>query len=240
MSSTPTTWVVTGASRGIGLEIVRQLLASPDNFVIAAARNPEGATDLKALKNSADTRGTLHTVKLDLDDFDGVRTAGKEIGVILGDKPLDYLVNNAGKVAQDTAFSLDPEVLLSTVRTNAAGPALLSQVLLPHIDKSSRKALVYISSTAGSLGSVKRVGAGVATYSVSKAALNMVAEKQRIARPDLLILTYCPGWVKTGLGGDKAPLEASQSVAALLKHITSAKPDDTGTFLRWNGEAIPW
>ncbi|KAH9848818.1 NAD-P-binding protein [Lenzites betulinus] len=241
MSSTPTTWVITGASRGIGLEFVRQTVASPDNIVIAAARNPDSANGLNALKDSAHTKGTLHIVKLDVDDFDGVRAAAKEIGAILGDKGLDYLVNNAGKVdAQDTGFTVDPEVLLSTVRTNAAGPALVSQVLLPYIEQGKRKTLAYISSTAGSIRSVERVGSRIATYAISKAALNMLAEKQRLERPDLIILTFCPGWVKTGMGGDKAPLEPSESVGALLKLITTAKPEDTGKYLRYNGEVIPW
>lgn len=77
-------------------------------------------------------------------------------------------------MATDTAFTMDPEELLRTVRTNVAGPALLSQVCLPLLEKGRRKAILYLSSTAGSIGSIERVGAKAATYSVSKAALNMV------------------------------------------------------------------
>lgn len=69
---------------------------------------------------------------------------------------------------------MDPEELLRTVRTNVAGPTLLSQVCLPFLEKGRRKAILYLSSTAGSIGSIERVGAKAATYSVSKAALNMV------------------------------------------------------------------
>lgn len=118
-SSTSITWLVTGyahlnplpfdipltrtcpcrASRGIGLEIVRQLLASPANLVIAACRNPSGASGLAALTDSADAKGALHTMKLDIDDFVGVRAAAKDIAAILGDNGLDYLVNNAGIVS---------------------------------------------------------------------------------------------------------------------------------------------
>lgn len=118
-SSTSITWLVTGyahlnslpfdkpltrtsprrASRGIGLEIVRQLLTSPANLVIAACRNPSGASSLAALTNSADAKGALHTIKLDIVDFAGVRAAAKYIAAILGNNGLDYLVNNAGIVS---------------------------------------------------------------------------------------------------------------------------------------------
>ncbi|OSD04958.1 NAD(P)-binding protein [Trametes coccinea BRFM310] len=135
MTSTtrPTTWLVTGASRGIGFELVRQLAASPQNLVVAACRNPDKATALKALKDSA--KGTLHIIQLDVSDFDSIRASVKQAQPILGEIGLDYLVNNAGIALRDTAFSLDPEDLLRILRTNAAGPAVVSQVYLPFVEK---------------------------------------------------------------------------------------------------------
>lgn len=114
MSSTrPTTWLVTGyvipssplphiahappsASRGIGFEIVRQLLESPSNLVVAACRTPDKATALSALQESA--KGTLHIVQLDTSDFDSVRALPAQLEPILGSIGLDYLINNAGIV----------------------------------------------------------------------------------------------------------------------------------------------
>lgn len=84
------------ANRGIGLEIVRQLLASPTNLVVAGVRTPEKATALLDLKSTA--KGTLHVIKLDVGDFDSVRASAKNIEAILGDTGLDYLINNAGVV----------------------------------------------------------------------------------------------------------------------------------------------
>lgn len=84
------------ASRGIGLELVRQLLESPANLVVAACRSPETAITLGELNATA--KGTLHTVKLDVSDSDGVQASAKELVPILGETGLDYLINNAGIV----------------------------------------------------------------------------------------------------------------------------------------------
>lgn len=84
------------ASRGIGLELVRQLLENPENLVIAACRTPDKATALNGLKSSA--KGSLHVIRLEVTDFDSVRSVPKVIAPILGESGLDYLVNNAGIV----------------------------------------------------------------------------------------------------------------------------------------------
>ncbi|KAI0325660.1 NAD-P-binding protein [Cubamyces sp. BRFM 1775] len=232
----PTSWLVTGASRGLGLEFVRQIVASPDNVVVATCRNPEKATELHDLK--ANSKGKLHIFKLDVDDFDGVRAAAQDLSAILGDTGLDYLISNAGiALAVDGAFTVKPEDILRHVHTNAAAPALVSQICLPHLEKGVKKTIVHVSSTGGSLGSIERVGARLASYGMSKTALNMLARKQQAERPDFTVLTVCPGWVKTGLGGDAAPLEPSESVAGLMKIITES---DKGKYVRYNGETIPW
>ncbi|CDO69106.1 hypothetical protein BN946_scf185042.g8 [Trametes cinnabarina] len=234
----PTTWLVTGASRGIGFELVRQLVASPENLVVAACRNPAKATALNNLKALA--KGTLHVVQIDVSDFDSIRASAKQLEPILGELGLDYLVNNAGVLYPDTAFTLDPETLLETVRTNAAGPALLSQVCLPFLEKGRRKVILHISSTGGSLQTTLGVGARLASYCMSKAALNMLTLKQKAERPDLTVLTMCPGWVKTDMGGKEAQLEPEESVAGILKVVTSVTLADSGKYLRYNGEVIPW
>ncbi|KAL7277026.1 hypothetical protein ACG7TL_008870 [Trametes sanguinea] len=245
MTSTtrPTTWLVTGASRGIGFELVRQLVASPQNLVVAACRNPDKATALKALKDSA--KGTLHIIQLDVSDFDSIRASVKQAQPILGDIGLDYLVNNAGiptivdQALRDTAFSLDPEDLLRILRTNAAGPAVVSQVYLPFVEKGHKKVILHISSTLGSLHhAVERVTG--TSYSMSKAALNMLTLKQKAERPDITFITMCPGWVRTELGGKEADLEPEESIAGILKVISSVTNADSGKYLRYNGEEIPW
>ncbi|KAH9893491.1 NAD-P-binding protein [Cubamyces lactineus] len=237
-ASRPTTWLVTGSSRGIGLELVKQLVDSSNNLVIAACRSPEKAAALHDLKSTA--KGTLHFVQLDVSDFDSVRASVKQLKPILGELGLDYLINNAGIATMDTAFTLDPEELLRIVRTNVAGPALVAQVCLPFIEKSARKVILNVSSKGGSLASIEAVGAKLASYAMSKAALNMLTVKQKAERPDIITITLSPGWVKTDMGGEEGQLEPGESVSGILKVITSATLEDSGKFLRYNGEVNPW
>ncbi|OJT03281.1 hypothetical protein TRAPUB_6149 [Trametes pubescens] len=243
MSSTarPTTWLVTGANRGIGLELVRQLLASPSNLVVAACRTPAKATALEDLKKTA--KGTLHIVQLDVSDFDNIRALPAQLEPILGTTGLDYLVSNAAIFVQDTPFTLDPEGLLSLVRTNVAGPALLAQVALPFLSAAPTKKVLHISSTAGSIASVVQMPpayAANASYPISKAALNMLVYKQKVERPDLTVIALCPGWVQTDMGGSGASLTPEKSVSGIIKVITTATSEDSGKFLRYDGESVPW
>ncbi|KAI0765962.1 NAD-P-binding protein [Trametes elegans] len=237
-SSRPTTWLITGASRGIGLELARQLLASPDNVVVGTVRDVEKATALSGLKSTA--RGTLHIIKLDLDNFDEIRASAKDVATILGDAGLDYLVNNAGICLQDTPFEIDPEVLLRHVRTNVAAPAVVAQAYLPLVEKSAKKTVVNISSTMGSHTAAANWGPGATSYSISKAALNMLTVKEKFARPDLTFISLCPGWVKTDMGTQAASLEPHESVAGILKVLGSLTPADSGKFLRYEGAEVPW
>ncbi|KAI0628088.1 NAD-P-binding protein [Trametes polyzona] len=239
--SRPTTWLITGASRGIGLELVRQLLESPGNLVVAACRNPENAPGLHALKGSA--KGILHIVQLDVNDWDNIRALPKQLDPILGEIGLDYLINNAGLFTQDTAFTVDPETLLTLFRVNSIAPALISQTLLPYLEKGVAKKILHISSTGGSVGSVdsaEPVHKQITAYPMSKSALNMLAYRQKVTRPDFTVITLCPGWVKTDMGGKDGKFEASESVSGIIKVITSATLADSGKYLRFNGEEIPW
>ncbi|KAL1948587.1 hypothetical protein VTO73DRAFT_10393 [Trametes versicolor] len=195
----PTTWLVTGANRGIDLELVKQLLDTPSNLVVATCRNPDKATALSDLKTSA--KGTLRIIRLDVADFVNVRASAKEVETILGDIGLDYLVNNAGIVAWDSVFDMDAEKLLDVLRTNTVGSALISQVYLPLLEMGREK-ILRISSTAGSIGEfeglISEKHRKLGAYALSKIALNMLACKQKAARPDLIVVVLCPGWVKTG------------------------------------------
>ncbi|KAH9887894.1 NAD-P-binding protein [Cubamyces lactineus] len=234
-----TSWLVTGSSRGIGFELVRQLLASPEHLVVAACRNPTSATALHGLKNHA--KGTLHIIQMDVSDFDSVRASAKPLESILGGIGLDYLINNAGIATRDTSFTLDPDELLRIFRTNAAGPALVSQICLPFLEKGRKKVILNISSTAGSITTtINEIGARNMSYAISKAALNMLTVKQKAERPDIIAITLCPGWVKTDMGGEEAYVDTEESISKILAMITSVTAADSGKYLRYNGESIPW
>ncbi|KAJ3002842.1 hypothetical protein NUW54_g5627 [Trametes sanguinea] len=257
VSTNQYTWLITGCSRGIGLGLTRKLLEDPANFIIATCRNPEKAVALEALKESA--KGTLHIVKLDVDDLDGIRNSVKEVSEILGDRGLDYLVNNAAVNQKiDTAFSMDVEGWGAVFKTNVVAPALLGQVYLPLIEKSNKKTIVNVSSSLGAFG--YGYGELWASYAITKTGLNMLVGfafmiafdrpgnheysgqtyKQRAERPELMVVCLCPGWVKTDLGTDDAPLDLEDSVSAVAKVLTSLKPEDNGRLVNYKHEVVPW
>lgn len=93
MATQSTTWLVTGSSRGIGFEVVKQLASDPSKEIFATCRNPDSASTLKSLP------GKLHVLMLDVDDEASIRNAAEAVSAILGDRGLDYLINNAGIVS---------------------------------------------------------------------------------------------------------------------------------------------
>ncbi|KZT63395.1 NAD(P)-binding protein [Daedalea quercina L-15889] len=234
--STVTTWLVTGASRGLGCELVRQLVAAPDNFVVAAVRNPDSASQLHALRPAQGS--ALHVVQLDVSSEESIRASVPEVEAILSGRGLDYLYNNAGMSAQDDGFNFSYEQLLAALQTNVAAPALLGAVYLPLLDKGSKKTIVNVSSGMGSL--TQEHGSAMTTYCVSKAAVNMLTYKQVRTRPEIVAISLSPGWVKTDMGGSDAPLEPPESVAGQLKVVRGLRKKDAGKFLSYDGKELTW
>ncbi|KAH9887905.1 C-factor [Cubamyces lactineus] len=217
--------------------MTRQLLADPSNTVIATCRNPDGATGLHALKDSA--KGTLHIVQLDVSDEESIRNSYKAVEPLIGDKGLDYLYNNAAiNEGFDTAFNFTSDRMLRTIKANLIGPAVIAQTYLPLLEKGKRKVIVNMSSGLASIG--LDLGDKCATYSISKTALNMLTYKQKAERPDITAILIDPGWVKTEMGGEGAVLEPEFSVSNVLRVVTGLTNKDSGKFFRYTGEEIPW
>ncbi|KAI0737547.1 NAD-P-binding protein [Daedaleopsis nitida] len=231
-------WFITGTSRGIGLEMTRQLLDSPANTVIAACRAPSKASALHELATSA--KGTLHVVPVDVDGRESIHACAAEVARILGDKGVDYVINNAGvnTTQEDHAFTMGVDAMTKNFHTNVAGPAHVAQAFCALLEKSGKKTLVNISSVLGSNGT--DYGASHASYSVSKAAVNMLTTKQAKERPDLTVISLCPGWLQTEMGGPKAPHPVDVGVAGLLHVIQSLTPDKSGRFFNFEGKELPW
>ncbi|KAI0765943.1 NAD-P-binding protein [Trametes elegans] len=228
-------WLITGASRGIGLELTKQLLASPSNVVLAACRAPSKATALTAVVESAKDRA--HIIPLDVEDIQSVNDAVKQVTTAIGSKGIDYLINNAG-ISVDTAFTMKPDVMEHIFKVNVVGPTLVAQAFRAFVEKSAKKTIVNMSSTMGSLGS--ETGSMAPSYSISKSALNMLTYKQSRECPDLTVISVCPGHLKTDLGGPTARLDVSVGVAGVLKVIHSLTPEDTGKFVNFRGDVVPW
>ncbi len=234
--------LVTGANRGLGLELTRQLLAAGGR-VVAACRHPGKATALNTL--AGEHPGRLHVLPLDVAEPKTHAELARELPLVLGghddDQPegLDLLVNNAGVLHSGERFgSLSAANLDDSFRTNAAGPLLLTQALAPRLADGAK--VVNLSSSLGSIASTARFG--TPSYNISKAAQNMVTAllARALAERGIVVVAFNPGWVRTDMGGKDAELEPAQAVAALLRVAEGLGPDDSGRFLDGEGRPLPW
>ena len=219
--------VVTGASRGIGQELVRQLVARGDE-VFAGMRRPHDLPGARVLP-------------LDVTDAASVAAFARSI-----DGALDLVINNAGSYGGPTqslgqmAGELALPDVLSTFDTNAAGPLRVSVALLAHLRRGQTRKLAHITSGMGSIGD--NTSGGYYAYRMSKAALNMMSRSLAVdLRPEGFIsIVINPGWVQTDMGGSHAPLPVAESVRNLLARIDEATPADSGEFLNWKGGRYEW
>ena len=229
--------LVTGANRGLGLAMVRALLARGDR-VVATCRQPGKATELNRL--SGEYPGRLHVLPLDVAQPRAHAELARELPLVLGeDGTLDLLVNNAGVLHTGERFGqLTAANLEDSFRTNVMGPLLLTQTLAPLLGANAKVAA--ISSELGSISGVSRFG--TPSYNISKAALNMASALLARALDDrgITVLALHPGWVQTDMGGQNATVSPEASAAGLLQVIDGAAPEDSGRFLDWQGEALPW
>ncbi|KAM7011126.1 uncharacterized protein RBU47_007223 [Passerculus sandwichensis] len=249
--------LVTGSSRGIGLELVRQLAASPrpPQHIFATCRDPEGPKG-KELQNLASKHPNIIIIPLEVSDPASIKAAAAKVGEHLGGSGLNLLIHNAGVLK---ATSLDNEMLqdmTETYTTNTVGPLLMGQAFLPLLKKAAqgspgsglscnKAAIVNISSSAGSIASTFAWELiQIVSYRCSKAALNMLSKCQSLVYKEhgILCVALHPGWVQTDMGsavGHAPPVTVDDSVQGMLKVLSSLSEKDTGTFLDWEGNVIP-
>lgn len=227
-------WVITGASRGIGLEFARQLAGRGD-AVEAGARKPQEATDLRTLSEGAKGRIRVHAC--DVTDGASVASFSKAIGP----DPIDALVNNAGVMgAMTSILDLDFADAAATFEANALGPMRVTSALVERVTASAVRKIVQITSGMGSIADNESGGAY--GYRMSKAALNMANKSLSI---DLKSKGACcvvmnPGWVQTRMGGSGASITVEESVRKMIAIIDSLGEKDSGRFLSWNGKDYPY
>jgi len=226
--------LVTGANRGIGLELCRQLLARGDT-VEAAVRNPDSATDLRAL-DPGDGRLRLH--RCDVTDDAQVSA----LAHALGDGPLDAVINNAGVRGGggEALADLDLAEAVRTYDVNALGPVRITRAVLPHLRRGAGKKILHVTSGMGSIED--NTSGGAYGYRMAKAALNMAARSLAVdLRGDgIASAVINPGWVQTDMGGARAPTAVADSARGLLRALDELGPATSGQFLKWNGGRYPW
>ena len=225
--------LITGANRGIGLELARQHLARGER-VFAGARDPDRAGELNSLK------GKLSVIQMDVADEASIRAASEAVTREV--QSLDVLINNAGinpPYEKQKLGALDMEEGMRVMRTNALAPAIVVQEFLPLLRRGKAK----IASITSGWGSVSgNDGSFPYWYSGSKAALNMMMRSVagEVAKDDMISVVISPGWVKTDMGTDAAPLTPEESVRGIIKVIDGLTAKDNGQFYGHKGETVAW
>jgi NAD(P)-dependent dehydrogenase (short-subunit alcohol dehydrogenase family) len=236
------TVLITGANRGIGFEFAKQY-AEKGWRVLAAARNPDGAGDLHAL---SEEYPAVSIEQLDVSDPDSIdRLAGK-----LSGQAIDLIVNNAGIFGEfgDQMFGdLKIDLFDTFMHTNALGPLKMCEAFLPHVASSQQKKMVSITSQAGSFALDSGGLPGMYYYKSSKAAQNMIMRNiaKDVEKDGVAVGILSPGMVNTA--GELPPerrfpgiIEPPESIAGMIKVIDGLSLENSGSFIRYNGELQPW
>ncbi|TLS30665.1 hypothetical protein PpBr36_03939 [Pyricularia pennisetigena] len=244
-------YCVTGSNRGIGLELVRQISAQPDTTVLALTRTlSNDLSGLQGIKTSSNAK--LHILECDIGNAESITNFASSVTKTLGaGAKIDVLINNSGVQlsATENSLSFDPADMTETFRINTVGPALVVQRLHAASALSPSARVVNISSGLGSMSATRSGGdeqRHMFSYSVSKAALNMLTVHQAGnlrtvgGLADAVVVALDPGWVQTRMGGDGAQLTPDESVKGILKTVAALKKEDNGAFFEYNGNKREW
>ncbi|MGH8149229.1 MAG: SDR family oxidoreductase [Steroidobacteraceae bacterium] len=231
-----TTVLVTGASRGLGLELVRQYAAEGWK-VLACARAPGKAADLQRLSRESGGRVAVH--RLDVTDVEAIGALARE----LHGQPVDVLINNAGTMGgRGSGFgSSDYAAWDDIFHLNAFAPMRMAEAFAPHVAGSDQKKLVSVSTIMASIA--RNETGGFYAYRASKAALNALMVSLAIdlgRRHGILAAVVHPGWVRTDMGGPRADIDAPTSVAGMRRIIAGLTKERAGRFWSYDGTELPW
>jgi NAD(P)-dependent dehydrogenase (short-subunit alcohol dehydrogenase family) len=212
MAGTPTA-LITGVSRGLGKELARQY--------------------------EADGWKVIGTTRSDMDMNDAGQI--RRFAATLKGQPIDLLFANAGISGKRgmTIGSFDFDSWQEVLRVNLLGPAALAEALVDNVAASGKRTIAMMSSR---LGSISESSGMTLPYSTSKAALNMLVKglAATLSSRGIVVVALSPGWVRTDMGGQGAPLSPDKSVQGLRKVISGLKPDQSGKFFSHDGSEIPW
>lgn len=235
--------LVTGGSRGIGLEFTRQFLRK-GHQVFAASRTPEKSSELQKLKAESDDRLSIY--QLDISDQDSRHRLFRQLSKNV--EKLDILVNNAGIASGNEKRryrfgDLDQDDLCRCLLVNSVAQLLMTQRFFPLLKKGTKPIVVNMSSNSGSITQKREGGDTGYGYSSSKTALNMMTKmlSHELKEYGIIVVSLHPGWVRTTmLYCENAPLEPSESIGGLIQVIESLEMKDSGRFLDWQGNELPW
>ncbi len=230
---------VTGANKGIGFEVARQL-AREGFRIFLGARNPEaGAAAAAKLnhENKEENSAAISFIEIDIAKPESIARAAEEFS--RQSDRLDVLVNNAGILldSDKEVLAITPLVFENTLRTNTLGALFVSQAFVPFLRKSSAPRIVNVSSGGGQL--TDGADGWAPAYCISKTALNGVTVQLAAALPDFAINSVCPGWVRTEMGGSNATRSVAEGASGIVWLAAEAPQKESGKFWR-DRKVIPW
>ncbi len=231
---TDSTILITGANRGIGLALTEQFAA--DGWqVLACCRNPAAAEQLRAL---SDQNRSVEIYGLDVTDYHQMSVLAAQ----LANRPIDILLSNAGIYgSKGVGFGkVDAQEWRRVLEVNTIAPMMLAQAFVEQVAASRQKVVAVISSKVGSIADNSSGGSYV--YRSSKTGVNQVVKCLSIdlAGRDISVLSLHPGWVKTDMGGPNAEIGTDESVSGLKAILMSAGLAQSGQFIEYDGNSIPW
>ncbi len=225
---TQQTVLIAGASRGLGLEFARQY-GDAGWTVIAGARTPAKADELQRIAG-------VDVLPLDVLSPDSIADAAAHVGA-----PLSLLIVNAGVTGarRDAFHAPDDEDFDAVMHTNVLGPMRLIQAFGDTL-AAACGTIIVLSSRMGSIADTNATGSML--YRVSKAAANMVVKCAALeyGSKGATVVALHPGWVRTDMGGQAAPLDASDAIAGMRRVIAALTPADNGKFFDYSGKTLPW
>ena len=229
------TALITGANKGIGFEVARQL-GERGFHLFVAARNHDAGLNAAATLQKSGTK--VSSVDLDVTSPKSIHNAAESVAEQTDH--LDVLVNNAAILEDGDAniLAVDAALAEKTFVTNTLGPLRVTQAFLPLLTKSRAARIINVSSGAGQLSDMETYAPA---YSISKTALNAVTRQLAAALRDkgIAVNSVCPGWVRTDMGGPNAPRSVAEGADTIVWLATDAPRDLTGQFFR-DRQEIPW
>lgn len=244
--------LITGANRGLGLQMVKDLVKNNErpHRVIATARKPADAKDLQDLAGS---HSCVHIITLDVTSQASIDTAIQEVTSLVGNEGLNCLINNAAINISSDLGRVSASDMMKNFESNAVSPLMVTKAFLPLLRAAvargdgmgiHRAAVVNMSSVLGSIQLNWGPGAAFRSYAykTSKAALNMVTRCLAVdLEPEgILCMALHPGWVRTDMGGPMADMSVEESSSAVLSVIAGLSEKDHGQFRNYMGQTLPW
>src|SRR5207253_2483382 len=235
--------LVTGANKGIGFEVARQLARKGFRVFLGARIREAGCAAAEKVRREGEKErnkeghDVVTVLQIDVADAESIGRAAEEFS--RKSDRLDTLVNNAGILldGDKDVLTATPEIFEKTVRTNTLGPLLVSQAFVPFLKKSDAPRIVNVSSGGGQLAD--GADGWAPAYCISKTALNGVTSQLAAALPNFAVNSVCPGWVRTDMGGANATRSVGEGASGIVWLAADAPQTETGKFWR-DRKIIPW